>query len=82
MMDGNSLEHIKAKGIQKSVIKKFKRDLYFNKIFEEVQTYAKMNTIISVNQQLYSQTINKLAMNPYNDKVWLCKDGFRSYYYQ
>ena len=83
VMDNDFIKGMmKAKGIQKNVVKKFKRDLYYNTLFEENQTYVVMNTIRSYNQQLYSMKIVKKGTNPYDDKVYLYENGYDSRYYR
>ena len=69
----------KAKGIKKSVVKrdichKFYRDCLLNKtIFE-----ATMNKIQSKNHLLSTIQQTKTALQPIDDKRWLCEDGINS----
>ena len=70
-------EEKKAKGVKKNVIKK---DISFDDYYkcltrEKNPVYRKMNLIRSHNHEIYSETINKIALSADDDKRVISNDG-------
>ena len=66
-----------AKGISKNVTKRVIRHQdYKNCLFEKQLHMARMNQIRSENHQLYSVTLNKTSLSPYDDKRYILSNGF------
>ena len=62
-----------AKGIRKNTIRRsLRHQMYKDVLFEEKVTEATMRAIRSVNHQLYSVKIKKLALSPFDDKRFVC----------
>ena len=70
-------EEKKAKGVKKNVIKKdISFDDYYKCLIEKVNpVYRKMNLIRSHNHEIYSETINKIALSAEDDKRIISADG-------
>jgi hypothetical protein len=65
-----------AKGITKSVIEsKLKHDMYRECLLEGKQVRSKMNQIRSKDHQVYSITLNKIGLSPYDDKRFVLNNG-------
>ena len=59
----------RCKGVKKSVVKKeISFDDYKNCLFEGQQTLRKMNVIRSHKHQIYTETVNKVALSRDDDK--------------
>ena len=79
----DKIEEKKAKGVKKNVIKK---DISFNDYYkcltrEKNPIYRKMNLIRSHNHEIYSETINKIALSADDDKRNVDKDGISTLAY-
>ena len=78
----DKIEEKKAKGVKKNVIKK---DISFNDYYkclrEKNPVYRKMNLIRSHNHEIYSETINKIALSADDDKRNVDKDGISTLAY-
>ena len=73
-------EDKKAKGIVKSVINKnLHHEMYKETLDKSQQIRSSMNVIRSMKHQIYTLTINKISLSPYDDKRYLRKNGIRSY---
>ena len=65
-----------AKGISRPVTARDLRHvMYKNCLLEEYSMRSTMNVIRSRNQKLYSQTICKTSLSPYDDKRYVLEDG-------
>ena len=65
-----------AKGISRHVTARDLRHvMYKNCLLEEYSMRSTMNVIRSRNQKLYSQTICKRSLSPYDDKRYVLEDG-------
>ena len=76
-------EEKKAKGVKKNVIKK---DISFDDYYkcltrEKNPVYRKMNLIRSHNHEIYSETINKIALSADDDKRNINEDGISTQAY-
>ena len=79
--DNNKQERT-AKGIKKVVIKKdLTHENYKQTLLENKQMYHKMKTIRSIKHKLGSYEINKVSLSCFDDKIYLTKDGIKSYAY-
>ena len=76
-------EEKKAKGVKKNVIKKdISFDDYYKCLIEKVKpVYRKMNLIRSHNHEIYSETINKIALSADDDKRIIDADGISTFAY-
>ena len=65
-----------AKGISRHVTARdLHHELYKSCLLEEYSMSSTMNVIRSRNQNLYSQTIHKTSLSPYDDKRYVLEDG-------
>ena len=72
----------RAKGVKKCVIKSnLKHEVYVTALFNKKITYAEMNTLRSYNHQIYTTKMKKVALSPYDDKVYVLDDGINTYNY-
>ena len=63
----------KAKGVKKNVIKKsLTFDDYKRCLFTEDELMKEMNSIRSQNHDIYSMTVNKVALSANDDKRLIC----------
>ena len=74
--DSNQVEKKTAKGISKNVTKrKIRHQDYKTCLFEKQVQMARMNQIRSENHQIYSLTLTKTSLSPYDDKRFILADG-------
>lgn len=74
--DSNQVEKKTAKGISKNVTKrKIRHQDYKTRLFEKQVHMARMNQIRSENHQIYSLTLIKTSLSPYDDKRFILADG-------
>lgn len=59
------------KGIKRSNIKKIKFDIYKNCLFDYKNTTETVYNITSKGLKLYTVKINKIALSPYDNKLYL-----------
>ena len=65
----------KAKGVKKNVIKKsLSFEDYKKCLFTEDELMKKMNIIRSQNHDIYSMTVNKVALSANDDKRLICEN--------
>ena len=65
----------KAKGVKKNVIKKsLSFEDYKKCLFSEEKIMKEMNIIRSQNHDIYSMTVNKVALSANDDKRLICKN--------
>jgi hypothetical protein len=79
MVDGEQKAHNKCKGVKKYVAKTLDisdyRDVNYNRVNKEI----KQNGIRSYKHQLYTETINKVALSCCDDKRYICDDNINTY---
>ena len=76
----NWVEKKTAKGVKKAVIdKRLRHQLYEKALFDHCAMTHSMNMIRSYNHQLYSVTINKTTLSPYDDKRYVLDDGINTW---
>jgi len=74
MVDGK--ESKKCKGVKKNVVKnQITHGDYLECLNSGVELLKQMNTIRSYKHDLYSETINKVALSANDDKRFILKDG-------
>lgn len=82
--DGDGKEKIKqmqgtirkVKGVKKSVVEKhIKHQLYVDCLAKHSSFKHPMNLIRSFNHQLYSITVTKTSLSPYDDKRYVLESG-------
>ena len=79
----NEKEEKKAKGVKKIIIKKDIRfSDYYNCLVERVNPkYRNMNLIRSHKHEIYSETVNKVALSANDDKRFIGADGISTLAY-
>ena len=71
----NEGEILKAKGVKKNVIKKsLSFEDYKKCLFSEEKIMKVMNIIRSQNHDIYSMTVNKVALSANDDKRLICEN--------
>jgi len=72
-------EEKKCKGIKKSVVKNdLEFEDYKNCLFSGEKVYRKMNVIRSYKHQIFSETVNKVALSREDDKRIIHEDGIHT----
>ena len=69
----------KAKGVKKCVVK---RELQHNKFLKCFKTWKltrhDMYSLCSYNHQIYLERVNKVGLNPYDNKRWILLNGIQT----
>ena len=77
-----SYEEKKCKGVKKAVIKKtITFNDYKNCLFDNKPAMRKMNVIRSHLHTMYTETVNKIALSPFDDKRLIQKDNIHTFAY-
>ena len=77
-----SYEEKKCKGVKKAVIKKtITFNDYKDCLFDNKTAMRKMNVIRSHLHTMYSETVNKIALSPFDDKRIIQKDNIHTFAY-
>ena len=77
MNDGE--ENKKCKGIKKAVVKKsITHEDYKSCLFELKEQRRQMNVLRSYNHMIYTETINKVALSPFDDKGYILEDNINT----
>ena len=77
-----SYEEKKCKGVKKAVIKKtISFNDYKNCLFDNKPAMRKMNVIRSHLHTMYTETVNKIALSPFDDKRLIQKDNIHTFAY-
>jgi hypothetical protein len=78
-------ECMKAKGVKKSTTNKYLTFLRYKNMLQVInlETIKKdgsvtQNIIRSYKHKLYSESVTKVALNPLDDKVYICDDGINT----
>ncbi|KAG8233740.1 hypothetical protein J437_LFUL003810 [Ladona fulva] len=72
-------EKKKAKGITKAVKEKsLNFDDYVRCLHEKLTEFRKMNVIRSKKHELYTMQMNKVMLNAFDDKRYICEDGINT----
>ena len=78
----DSYEEKKCKGVKKAVIKKtITFNDYKNCLFDNKPAMRKMNVIRSHLHTMYTETVNKIALSPFDDKRLIRKDKIHTFAY-
>jgi len=72
--NGNNTK--KCKGVQKLSVPNI--DKYKKCLFEKETFNVENTTMRNFNHEMYIQKTNKLALNPYDDKRYICADGIKT----
>jgi len=79
-VDGDDDDHKRCKGVKKCVIdKKLTMDLYKNCLFNHQIHKENQNGFVSKNHEVYTQTINKIALSYCDDKVYIENNNINTY---
>ena len=77
-----SYEEKKCKGVKKAVIKKtITFNDYKDCLFDNKPAMRKMNVIRSHLHTMYTETVNKIALSPFDDKRLIQKDNIHTFAY-
>ena len=77
-----SYEEKKCKGVKKAVIKKtITFNDYKNCLFNNKPAMRKMNVIRSHLHTMYTETVNKIALSPFDDKRLIREDNIHTFAY-
>ena len=72
-------EEKKCKGIKKSVVKNnISFEDYKDCLFSRKEQMRKMNVIISHKHEMFTETINKIALSADDDKRYILEDGIKT----
>ena len=78
----DSYEEKKCKGVKKAVIKKtITFNDYKDCLFNNKPSMRKMNVIRSHLHTMYTETVNKIALSPFDDKRLIQKDNIHTFAY-
>lgn len=81
-VDLSSKKHLKCKGVKSCVVKQeLNIERYRNTLYSRKSQNVNQNTIRSYNHQLYTETINKIALSCRDDKLYICDDNVHTYNY-
>ncbi|XP_078380821.1 uncharacterized protein LOC144663677 [Oculina patagonica] len=73
-------EEKKCKGVKKAVVKKcISFDNYKDCLFNKKPQMRQMNVIRSHKHDVYTETVNKVALSHMDDKRIICEDGIHTY---
>lgn len=73
-------EEKKCKGVKKAVIRKcISFDDYKDCLFNKQPQMRKMNVIRSHKHEVFTETVNKVALSPFDDKRIIREDGIHTY---
>jgi len=73
-------EEKKCKGVKKAVVKKcISFDNYKDCLFNKQPQMRKMNVIRSHKHEVYTETVNKVALSHEDDKRIICEDGVHTF---
>ena len=77
MIDGE--ENKKCKGIKSGVVEKsIAHEDYKTCLFELKEQRRQMNVLRSYNHTIYTETINKVALSPFDDKRYILEDNINT----
>ena len=75
----NEEETKKCKGIKSGVIKKsIAHEDYKTCLFERKEQRRQMNVLRSYNHTIYTETVNKVALSPFDDKRYILEDNINT----
>ena len=77
MIDGE--ENKRCKGIKSGVVEKsIAHEDYKTCLFELKEQRRQMNVLRSYNHTIYTETVNKVALSPFDDKRYILKDNINT----
>ena len=69
----------KAKGVKKSVVKReLRHDKFLECLRSKKLTRHDMYGLRSYDHQIYLERVNKIGLNPYDNKHWILLDGIQT----
>ena len=72
----DGVEIKKAKGVKKYVVKKhISHNLYKEVLRTKTNMLHSMNSIRSIGHKIYSLTVNKISLSPFDSKRWISSNG-------
>ena len=74
VLEGDGSEKKTAKGINKSVTRKIRHEQYFQALFGEQRSIARMTCIRSYKHEVMTVNIKKVGLSPYDDKRYVLAD--------
>ena len=75
----NEEETKKCKGIKYGVIEKsIMHEDYKMCLFERKEQRRQMNVLRSYNHTIYTETVNKVALSPFDDKRYILEDNINT----
>ena len=75
----NEKETKKCKGIKYGVIEKsITHEDYKTCLFEQKEQRRQMNVLRSYNHTIYTETVNKVALSPFDDKLYILEDNINT----
>ena len=76
LLYANDESHCTAKGIKKQVVKKtFNHKMYVDSLKLSKSNYVLQNQIVGRKHEVFTVRINKMALNPFDDKRYIISDG-------
>ena len=74
------VKHLKCTGIKTCVTeRKSNIDLYRDVLFNRSKLNVEQNSIRSYKHQLYTETINKVALSCTDDKIYICDNNIDTF---
>ena len=70
--------HMRAKGVGKEALETLKHSDYVQCLADGTSNIIKMQSIRSINQQLYTMQMFKKGLSCNNVKRWICEDGIHT----
>ena len=70
--------HMKAKGVGKEAMETLKHSDYVQCLADGTSNIIKMQSIRSINQQLYTMEMLKKGLSCNDVKRWICEDGINT----
>ncbi len=74
ILEADGKNHNKAKGISKRTTARMMHECYTTALFDEKTSVSTMQQIRSKNHQVFTMTINKVGLSPYDDKRYVLDD--------
>ena len=76
--ESNEQAHMQAKGVGKEALETLKHSDYIQCLANGTSNIIKMQSICSINQQLYTMEMLKNGLSCNDVKWWICEDGINT----
>ena len=76
--ESNQQAHMRAKGVGKTALETLKHSDYVHCLADGTSNVIKMQSIHSINQQLYTMEMFKKGLSCNDVKRWICEDGIHT----